>query len=79
MSAPRQPDPIQWVGGYSLDAYCDRALPQWEHLTMAQGYGRTHAEAKRELVQRGWRFNPDGTCTCPVCVKAGAPRVPKPD
>lgn len=57
---PRKVDPFPYVGGYSLDVYCDQ-----EDCGASGGYwGQTLGEAKADARRFGWVFHRDRTTTC---------------
>lgn len=70
---PLLPDPLPFVGGYSLDLYCrhEHTLGNTPQLYECNHsfQGRTFSECKRRALGHGWKFHKDGTTTCPLCVR----------
>ena len=67
-------EPIQYVGCYTLDVYCDRKKEySFEHLWMETFGGETFSYCMRSAKKAGWKINArDRTATCPHCLKEDA-------
>ena len=60
------PKPNWYVGGYSLDLYCDRrhAVPE----IMEKFFGKDFHDCAREARKNGWIIHRrTRTATCPAC------------
>jgi hypothetical protein len=58
------PNPLQYVGGYTLDLYCDHQ--HTETSSFASFYGQKFSDCAKEARKRGWRIDKKTrTATCP--------------
>ena len=61
-------DPLEMVGCYSLDLYCDQKnfdhrYDEFPHVYTAEYGSRCRRDARRD----GWILHKDHTATCPRC------------
>jgi len=66
----RDPSPMHYASGYTLDLYCDHINPRHPFNAFPHTFvGETFAECARQARAKGWDVHHrDRTATCPICL-----------